>query len=152
MATTPQALGAQNTLLKYGNGLSPETFVTLANVSSIKGLTAQATIVDVTSHSTGVPWRQKQPTLLEGGDLTFDLFFIPSDAGHQTFMEFFVNRGKAGASGTPVDWQLVFPDANATTWAFTGFVTKMDFTEAVADVVKASCTITVTGKPSFAGE
>jgi hypothetical protein len=151
MGTTPQALGAINTLLQYGTGGSPEAFVTVANVSSIKGLTADATVVDVTSHSTGLPWRQKQPTLLNGGMLVFDLFFIPSDAGHMAFMAIFVNRGLPATPQTPVDWQLVFPDVAHTTWAFKGFVVKMDFSEAVADVVKANCTIEVTGKPSFAG-
>jgi hypothetical protein len=56
-----------------------------------------------------------------------------------------------GSSGTPVNFKLVFPDTNATTWAFTGFVTKMDFSEPVDNVVRASCVITITGKPSFAG-
>jgi hypothetical protein len=148
---TPQALGAQNTLLQYGNGGSPEVFVTVANISTIKGPTSSVKMEDVTSHSTGIPWRQYQPTLLDGGDLTFDMFFIPSDAGHQTFQEIYVNRGLAGSSGTPVDWQLVFPDTNKTTWSFKGFVSKMDFSEPVDGVVKASCAIRITGKPSFAG-
>jgi Lambda phage tail tube protein, TTP len=149
--STPQALGAQNTLLQYQNGASPAAFVTLANVSSIKGPMSSVKMDDVTSHSTGIPWRQWQPTLLDGGDVTFDMFFIPADAGHQTFQEIYVNRGVAGASGTPVNWKIIFPDTAATTWEFQGFVSKMDFTMAVDGVVKSACAIRITGKPSFAG-
>src|SRR5271166_2024974 len=55
---------AINTFLQLGNGQSPETFTTVANVGTITGPGLSLNVVDVTSHSTGVPWRQKIGTLL----------------------------------------------------------------------------------------
>lgn len=141
----PRAVAAINTLLQYGDGASPETFVTIANVSSINGPSFSLTVQDVTSHSTGYPWRDKFPTLLDAGDLTFDLFWDPADPAHETVFGFFVNR-------TTLDLRLKFPaDSNAQskTYSFQGFFSKWGGTEKVDDVIRAACTITLTGQPGF---
>lgn len=144
----PIALPAINTLLQVGSGTSPETFATIANVSSINGLSMSAQVVDVTSMSTGVPWREKVVTLLDAGDASFDVFWIPAAAFAKNLLTLFQERG-AGTAGVPIDFRLVFPDTMATTYSFAGFISKINFTEAVADVVKAACTITATGEPIF---
>lgn len=152
--STPIAQPAIGVKLSYGNGSSPETYTLVSNDSDLTGLSMSATIVDVTSHSSSVvPWRQKVPTLLDPGDLQFKIFFIPGDAGHQQLLNFFATRGQtAGPSpgaGQPIDWKLVFPDTNATTWTFQGFITKFSTTNPVAGVVEAQLVITCTGNPGF---
>jgi Lambda phage tail tube protein, TTP len=140
--------------LYYGNGSSPESYTLVTNDSDLTGLSMSATIVDVTSHSSpAAPWRQKIPTLLDPGDLQFKLFFLPGDSGHQQLLDFFATRGQTDGpspgAGFPIDWKLVFPDTNGTTWTFQGFITKFSTSNPVAGVIEAQIVITCTGNPAF---
>jgi len=149
------ALPAINTLLQVGQGNSPETFYTLANVSSISGPSLEGNVVDVTSMSTNLPWRQKVVTLLQGGEVSFDIFWIPmlqsssGIEGHVNLLTLFVNRGQSAVAGQAIDFRLVFPDQDASTYTFSGFISKLSLTEKVEDVVRAACTITITGALGF---
>jgi predicted secreted protein len=137
---TPAASPAINTFLQLGNGQSP-----VANVSTITGPGLSLNVIDVTSHSTGVPWRQKIGTLLDQGDMTFDLYFVPNDAGHQALTAQFVTRNTA-------DWQLSFPTTpTRTVWGLHGFISKFSMSEPFDNVVKAQVTITGTGIPAIPG-
>lgn len=146
MSTTPIAVAAINTFIQLGNGSSPEVYATLANVSSITGPGLSANVVDVTSHSSSTPWREKITTLLDAGDVTFDLFFVPNDTGHKALLTLFTSRG----SGVPSPFALSFPTTpSRTVWTFDGWVSKFSTSEPVDNVIKASLTITITGAPSF---
>lgn len=141
MATTPIARAAINTLLQYGNGACPEVFTTIPNVGSITGPGLSRTVQDVTSHSTLVPWRQKFPTLNDGGDLTFDLFYIPDDAAHKAVLAMAVD------TVSPVkDWKLTFPNSAGVNFFFQGFISKFGTAEKVDDVLRSAITLTVTGQ------
>jgi predicted secreted protein len=141
-AATPIARPSINTLLQRGDGASPENFTTVANVSSIKGFTFSATVKDVTSHSTGVPWRQKIPTLLDPGDLTADIWFIMDSVGHRALLNDFANR-------VTRDWRLVEPDTLATVFECPMFISKLTFDHPVDGVTTAQITLTATGDPNF---
>lgn len=147
--STPLALPAIGTLLEYGSGGSPETWTLITNDSSITGLGLSVNMVDVTNHSQGNPWRNKVPTLLDSGDISFEMFFIPSDSGHKALLALYTGRGLASGAGTPIPFRQTFPDTAATKWYFQGFISKLNFTEPVDNVVKAMVTITTTGAPTF---
>ena len=140
---------AINTLFKMGDGLSPQTFTLIANVGDLSGPTLSGNVVDVTSHSSLTPWREKIVTLLDGGDLTLPLFFIPSSPGPD---------GHNGASGLlsvftgrkQKRYSLTFPDVAATTYFFDADITKFTFAEPVAGVITANVSFTITGQPTFA--
>jgi hypothetical protein len=142
-------LPAVGTQLQFGAGNSPETFTSVANISKIGGPTMQGTVVDVTSMSVTNAFRQKLVTLLEGGDVSFDLYWIPMLANHQAMLGFFLQRGQGGVAGVPIDWRMVFPDQDGTTYTFSGFISKMNFDLEVAGVVKAACVLTITGAVGF---
>jgi hypothetical protein len=148
-ALNPIALPAINTLIQVGAGNSPETFTTIAYVNNITGPSLQGQVVDVTSMSTGIPWRQKLVTLLEGGEVSFDAFWQPMNATHQNLLTLFGNRGANGVPGEPIDFRLIFPDQDASTYYFSGFVSAVKLTEAVAEVVKAAVTLTISGQVTF---
>lgn len=150
--STAIAQPAINTLLKMGNAGSPESYTLIANVGDITGPGFAGTIVDVTSHSTSVPWREKVTTLLDGGQVPFKLYFIPNDSGHKQLLAVFYNRGALGqAAGVPPQWSLTYPDPSATTVYFTGFISKFSITATVAGVLEAAVTIDVTGEPIYPG-
>jgi hypothetical protein len=110
---TPQAQAAINTFLQLSDGNSPENFPNVANVGDLTGPSLAGAVVDVTSHSTGNPWRNKIVTLLDPGSITAPLFFIPNDSGHQRLQSVFVNRGLPTAPQSPADWKLSFPTVPA---------------------------------------
>jgi predicted secreted protein len=140
------AIPAFGTFLKIGDGGGPESFTTIAEVKSITGPTMSAKIDDVTTHSTGTPWREKLATLLDGGTLTFALNFIPTDAT-QSFssglLRDFANRTKR-------NFKLVFPNGAATTWAFAAFVADFKMNAPVDGVLDANLTLNVSGQPTLA--
>ena len=148
--TNPIALPAINTQIQVGNGVSPEIFSTIAFVSDITGPGISGQVVDVTSMSGNTAWRSKIVTLLDGGDVSFKAFWQPMLASHQNLLTLFSHRG-AGAPGVPIDFRLVFPDQDATVYAFSGFVSKCSLTEAVAGVIEAQVSITITGTVSGPG-
>ncbi len=142
---------AINTLLKIGYG-SPEVFSVIANVGDLSGPSLSAAVVDVTSHSTGTPWREKIVTLLDGGDIQLPLFFIPSSPGNQNP---FGHDGTNGllavfTSRTLKNYEMVFPDQAQTTYSFQAYISKFNFKEPVAGVIAADVTFTITGEPTFA--
>ena len=164
-STFPIGLPAINTLLKIGNGASPEIYNTIANVGDLNGPTLSSTVVDVTSHSSAVPWREKLVTLLDAGEITLPLFYIPAstgvigtpntpfghDYGDGGITQFglegvFTSRGRT-AVGTPYNFAIQYPDATQTTDYFTGFVSKFSKKAAVAGVEMAEVTIVLTGQP-----
>jgi predicted secreted protein len=141
------AVAAINTFLKRGNAASPEVFSTVAQVRSIVGPGISGNVVDITTHSAADPWRTKIVTLLDAGDVSFDISFIPTEASHSSTTGLLADF----KARTLRNWQLVFPDSVSTTWLFSGYVTKFSNSEPVDGVLLASIVITITGEPTFAG-
>lgn len=143
MAWTARA--AINTLLQVGNGASPESFTTIAGVSSINGPDFSVNVVDVTTHSNANPWRSKIPTLLDPGSLSFELFLDPSETTHQEdstgVVSMFMNRSVKR-------FKLQFPQPNqASYYICTGFFSALGQAFPVDGVIVANATLTFTGPP-----
>ena len=143
--STPIALPAINTYLYLGTTASPPVYSTpIANVGDYTGPGMSKAVVDVTSHSNTVPWREKITTLIDGGDLTLPLYFIPSDTGHQALLAVFATNGFSG-----IRWfQLAFSDGTSE-WHFQASISKWSTKEPVAGVVTADVTFTITGQVLF---
>jgi hypothetical protein len=149
---TPIAQAAINTFIQVSDGNSPETFVTIPNVSSINGPTFQAQVVDVTSHSTGNAWRQKIVTLLDPGTVSWDTFFIPNDATHQRLLGIFANRGLPTAPQAQADWRISFPTTpSRTVWSISAWLSKFSISAPVDGVIKAATELVLTGEPAIPG-
>lgn len=145
MATN--ALAGFGTLLKIGDGGTPtEVFTTIAEVKDITPPKLSMDTDDVTHQTSPGGWKEKLPTLLDAGEVTFELNFIPTDAtqGYSTgLIKDLVNK-------TRRNFQLVFPDSGSTTWAFAAFVTGFEPSAPVGGTLTASVTLTVTGQPTLA--
>jgi hypothetical protein len=152
MSTTAIAIPAINTLLQYGNGQSPESWTTIANIGDLGGPQMSSTVQDVTSQSTGNYFRQKIQTLLDSGIITAPIYFVPGDAGHQALLEIFLGRGGQGQAATLTFWRVLFPVAAGTPqigYVFTGWLTKFSLKEPVAGVIEAAIEITLSGPPDI---
>lgn len=146
---------AQNTLLKIATAGSPSVYNVIANVGDLNGPTMNGEVVDVTSHSTGSPWRQRIVTLLNPGEISIPLFFIPSSPGTNTPNTPFGHNASTGllsifTSRALESYSVTFPDAAATTWYFSGYITNFSQTAPVAGVLTAQVTFTMTGAPILA--
>ncbi len=147
-AATP----AINTLLKIATAGSPQVYNVIANVGDLTGPTMNADVVDVTSHSTNSPWRQKIVCLLNPGEISLPLFFVPSSSGTNTPNTPFGHNGTNGllsifTSRSLESYSLTFPDAAATTYYFQGYISNFSQTAPVAGVLTANITFTFTGEP-----
>lgn len=141
------AISAFQTLLKLGDGASPEVFTTIAEIRNLSGPSMQADVLDATVHNQATPWREFISGLLDAGELQLEINFLPTDDTHTA----------AAAGGllynmrnrVQSNYQLVFPDSGNTTWTIPGIVTGFDMNSDPAEILSASVTIKVNGAPTF---
>jgi len=141
------AISSFGTLLKIGDGLSPESFTTIAEVTDISGPGLELDAIEATSHSSTGGYKEFIGGLLDGGEVSFEISFIPTNATHSyTSGLIYALRNR-----TVRNFQLVFPNVGATTWAFAALVTGFEPKEPVDDKLSASVTLKITGQPTLAG-
>lgn len=141
-----QAIAALGTLLKKGDGGSPETFATIAEVLDIGGPELGLDTEDATSHDSTAGWEDVVPTILRSGEVTFEINYVPSHATHNASTGLVADM----KNKTKRNFQLVFPNAGTTTWAFAAYVTKFAPKAPVAGKLAASVTVKVSGQPTLA--
>lgn len=128
------------TLLKLGG-------TTIAGVRDISGPGLTLETPDVTNHSSTGGWREFVGGLKDGGEVTFDIVFDPVAATHRNVSGGLLYLLTTRASGS---FSMTFPDAAATVWSFTAFVTNYEPSGPVADELSASVTVKITGAPTLA--
>ena len=145
MATA--AKSSFGTFLKLGDGATSEAFTTIAEVRDIKGPKFKLNTEDVTSHSSTGGWAEKIGTILEAGDVTFDMNWLPANVTQSYttsgLLRDMVNR-------TLRDFQLVVPAAATLTWTFAAYVTAFEPELKVKGAQAASVTLEITGVPTLA--
>lgn len=134
MAT--QAVSSHGTFLKVGDGAEPEVFTTIAEVKDISGPDMTLNMEDATSHDSG-GWREEIPTLLEAGDISFDINY--TGGATQSILE------TSQYARETLNFQLVVPLATPVTKAFRGTVTSFSYSAPVEGIFTASVTIRVSG-------
>jgi hypothetical protein len=138
------ALAAYGVLLKMGDGDDPEVFTTIAEVRDIDGPELELEAKEVTSHDSN-GWREFIGTLQSGGEVSFDLNFIPTNATHSYSAGLIKNL----VGRTLNNYQLVFPDSGTTTWQFAALVTSFKPSSAVEDELAAEVTLQLSGQPTL---
>lgn len=142
---TTGAMAGYGVLLKIGDGGGTEVFTTIAEVRDIEGPELELEAKEVTSHDSA-GWREYIGTLLTGGEVSFDLNFIPTHATHSYssgLVKDMVNRNRR-------NFKLVFPDVGATTWTFAALVVGVKPSGPVEDELSAEVTLQITGQPTLA--
>lgn len=143
------ALSSFGTFLKIGNGGTPtETFTTIAEVRDISGPSFAVGTEDVTNHDSN-GWREHIPTIIEGGEVTFDINFVGG-----------ATQGFASGSlyddmvdKTKRNFQIVLPagvGSSNDTGSFAAYVTGFELSAPVEGVLTASVTLSITGSVTWA--
>lgn len=139
------ALSSFGTLVKKGDGGSPESFTTIAELLDIEGPELELDTEEATSHSSPDGWAEYIGTILDGGEVSFDVNYVPTNATHNATTGLI----KDMTGRTKRNFQIVFPDSGNTTWSFTALVTKVGPAAPVRGALKGSITLKVTGKPTL---
>lgn len=134
MATS--AKSSHGTLFKVGDGGGTEAFTTVAEVLDISGPSTTLNTEDATNHDSG-GWREPIPTILEGGEVTFELNYYKS-ASQTSMRTDQTNRTKR-------NFQVVLPLTVPETLSFAGYVTGFEYSAPVEGILRASVTIMITG-------
>ncbi len=137
------------TLLQRGDGGGPEVFTTVAEVLNISGPSISRDAVDVTTMDSPDQYREFIGGLLDGGEVTFDVVYDPVDPTIEPVAGLLSELALVSGSAA-TNWQLVFSDPAATTWAFPAIVTGVEPAEAIDDKVMLSVTLKVSGKVTLA--
>lgn len=141
------AIAALGLLVKIGDGATPEVFTTIAELFDITGPSFSLDVADVTNQVSTGNWEEALPTVIRSGEVTFDIGFIPTNATHSQSAGLIADL----KNRTKRNFQFVFPDTGATLWSFAAFVTGFEPAGAVADALRASVTLKITGQPTLAG-
>jgi len=131
--------------LQMSDMASTPVFTSIAEVRDITGPTLSAGTAEVTNHLSTGRYREFISTVLDAGEVTFDIGYIPTNATHDPTTGLL----DAFESGVVTDFKLVFPDAGSTTWDFSGIVTGFESQIVVDGDLKASITIKLTGQPTL---
>ena len=113
------AFSSFGTFLKIGDGAVSETFATIAEVLDIEGPDMALDTEEVTSHGSTNGWEESVGTILSGGEVSFEINFVPTEATHDMttgLQADMINR-------TLRNFQLVYPDPGGNGYAFGALVT-----------------------------
>jgi predicted secreted protein len=128
------AVSSQGALIAISDVGCPFSFQNITEVSSINGPTGSAPIIDVTDlSSTG---KEKQPGLMDEGQVTLEINYIPTNAVHELLRA-------VRASRELHLFRITF--VGGTTFTFSAYVVGFSVTNAVDQVMKASVTLEITG-------
>lgn len=134
------AIAAFGTLLKLGTtNTTAATFATIAEVGDIDGPSDSVDTIEVTSHSSPSARKEFIASLIDSGEISFPINFIPDNATHDA---------TTGLQKTKNDrdlrkYQLVFPDS--TQAEFSALVTKFGMKAPVAGKLSADVTLKISG-------
>lgn len=125
---------AFGTLLKKGA-------TTIAEVVNVSGPGISADTIDVTHQESSDNAREFIGSLVDSGEVSCDVNFLPGNATQKTFISDIYGKVKA-------TYSLVWSDAGLT-WTFEAIPTGFEPSAQIDDKLSASITLKITGKPTF---
>jgi hypothetical protein len=130
------------TLLKIGDGATPEVFAAIAEVKDISGPVLSREFAEFTHQQSASGYREYKPTFKNSGDVTFKCNFLPDDE-----TQGFSTTGllKDYEDGTLRNFELPFPDTGATKAAFAAYVANISPGAPIAGALELNVTRRVTG-------
>lgn len=137
-------ISAFGTLLKSGNGATPEVFTAIAECLDIDGPAMKSRMEDATNHGSTNGFEESIPTTKTLGQVKFKLNFIPTGSTHS----YAAGLIKDWYNRTKRNFQMVFPDS--TTWSFSAHVEEVAVKAPVKGLLSADVTLNITGSPTLA--
>lgn len=139
------AISAYGTLLQRETSFGSGTYVTVAEVKSMTGPTMSTDVLDVTTHSSAASgaWREKRASLIDPGEVSFPINFIPASSGHKALLSDFTGR-------VLTNYKIVYPDPGLTAHLFPNcFISQFSIKAETEGILEADITLTLSGAPTF---
>jgi hypothetical protein len=130
------AIAGIGTAIKIDNGSG--VYTTIAEVKDITGPTVTADILEVTNMDSASFFKEYIPTLKDGGEITFDCNWTGASSTQNQLVTDFSNR-------TLRLFQIVTTHTSPKTIGFSAYITNLGHAFPVADTVKRSVTLRITG-------
>jgi predicted secreted protein len=124
-----------------GTNATPPVYTVVAKVTSLSAPSLSMDTVDSTHMGSTGGWREAISGLKDPGEVTVELNFIPDDASQLELLNRF-------SAGTLDNYRITYPDGT-NAWPFKGYVTSFEPEFEVNEIVKATVTIKLSGKPGF---
>lgn len=140
------AMKSFGTLLQVGDGSTPESFATVAEVRDITPIGVNSDTEEVTHMSSPGGYKEYLPTLLDAGEVSFEVNWDPVAATHG----YATGLLKDAEDQVLRNFQLLLPDPATTTWAFSAYVTAVKPKTTVGGVLRSDITLRPTGQPTLA--
>jgi hypothetical protein len=134
------------TLFQIDNGLSPDTFETVTNISEISIPTIQKTI-DVTN--IGDLWVRTVPVLKDMGKITLKLFWQMADTSQNNSSPFGLRYCLVSFPSPIRIFKVLYPDTAASQDVFPAYVTGFMVTGSVGKAYEASIDLANSGAPTL---
>jgi hypothetical protein len=134
------AINAFGTLLKRGDGGSPENFTTVTEIVDIDGPNMKQDIVDVTHMQSVGGFRERKITLRDGGTISLVGHYLPTDQTQSSVNGLFNDF----INGTQKNFQIVYPGGGSY-YQFAAFVTDAKPGAKLGNVLELNVTLTITG-------
>lgn len=118
-------------------------YVTIGQVISLDGPSMESETYEsdtLDNASAGIPYSETGRT--EGGSVSGELFFDPVDTYHLAMLALLTTPASMA-------YNMLFADAATTDWAFTGVGLQFGPKVALADGLKASFSVKLSGIPTF---
>ncbi|MDQ8045263.1 MAG: phage tail tube protein [Patulibacter sp.] len=130
------------TLFQRGNDAG-NVFVTMGGVTNISGPARSRETIDVTAHDSPDGWMEFIGGLKDGGEVSCDINYDPSDDTHDLDDDF--------DDVTPRKYRIVLLPGTEDehTWTINGVLTGLEDEFPYDDKMTRSLTIKVTGKPTL---
>lgn len=125
---------------KRGDGASSEEFTAVAEVKNITGPGMSRDFIEVTSLASTGGYREFITGFRDGGELTFSMNFT-RDGYDDLLLDFDSDDSR--------NYQVVLPDAGATTFDFAGFITALPLNIVPDDAITVDVTVKITGQVSM---
>ena len=129
------------TLLKRGDGGSPETFTSIAQIMDVQAVALSRDTIEITNMSSPNSAKEYMASLIDGGELSIEAVWIADDAQQGGLRTDFI-------AGTVRNFKVVLPDPGATTQSFSAIVTKFEINSPVSDKIMLSASLKITGLPT----
>jgi hypothetical protein len=139
-------IAAFGTLFKMGDGATPESFTTIAEVTSIGGPDLSTDTEDGTHHGSSGGYEEVIATILRTGTVDLEIQYDPAGATHDAGTGLIYEW----VQKTTTNYQLVFPDTASTTWTLPCKVVGFAPDAPVGGKLAASVTLKVDGEPTLA--
>lgn len=124
---------------------SPLTYHAIAGVGDIDGPNESVGVNETLTHSTGRPYKNKRPGLIDPGEFSFPVNYDPANPSHSrtsTYGLAYIFKERIVA-----DWLVIYPDDANTTLRFRGFISELGTSSPVEGVGVRTTTITIDGQP-----